>query len=389
MRIGYFDCFSGASGDMICASLIDAGADAGLIEQKLQKMGLGKIKIITEEVMRKGIRARLFRYTCDAQANFKDYGQIKKFIEQSDIDGCVREKVIAAFTLLGEAESRIHGVPLSQVHFHEIGSIDTVVDIVTAMVALDVLGVDEVFSSPLAVGIGKIECEHGILPSPAPATLELTKGIPLRGIPIDAELTTPTGAAIIKACAKRFGEFPAFKPIAIGYGAGSNDLEQIPNVMRFVMGEVAHYDYDQVTLIETNIDDINPQIFPSLIEDLLREGALDAWVSSIVMKYGRPGFCLSVLVEQDLVSKAVSMIFSQTTTSGVRIQQIDRIKLPRRIVEVETRYGYIKVKVFECDSGIKYVPEYKDCLEVARRFGLPVSKVIEEAKHAFISKQEH
>ncbi|MGQ9604077.1 MAG: nickel pincer cofactor biosynthesis protein LarC [bacterium] len=383
MRIGYFDCFSGASGDMICASLIDAGARVDVIEAELGKIGVGKIEIVTEEVMRKGIRARLFRYKCQSEFRLKDYGDFRDLLEQSGLRDSTKKKALTILELLAEAESYIHGVPLSKVHFHEIGSIDTIVDIVTAVVGLEALGIGEVTSSPLPMGMGKIECEHGILPSPAPATLELVRGMPIRGLPVDAELTTPTGAAIIKACAAKLGEMPPIKPIAVGYGTGCNDFEEIPNVMRFIVGEEQDYDYDHVTILETNIDDINPQIFPSLIEDLLKEGALDAWVYGVVMKYGRPGFCLSVIVEPHLVSKVVSKIFLETTTSGVRIKNMDRIKLPRRIVEVETKYGCIRVKVFESDCGIKYVPEYRDCLDVARRLGLPVSQVIEEAKHAF------
>lgn len=389
MRIAYFDCFSGVSGDMVCASLIDAGADVELLESELEKLGIGKVEILADEVMRKGIRARSFTYNCQAESSYRNYAEIKNLIETSGLGENVKDRTLAAFDLLAQAESRIHGVAVDDIHFHEIGSIDTIIDIVTAMVGLELLAIDEIVCSPLAMGMGRVECQHGILPSPAPATLEIARGLPLRGLPIDAELTTPTGIAIVKVCTKRFGEIPMMKPIAIGYGAGSRDFAEMPNVMRLIIGEKLNYQFDLVTLIETNIDDINPQIFPSLIDDLIRQGALDAWVSSVIMKHGRPGFCLSVLVEPQMVSKIASKIFSETTTSGVRFQHLDRIKLPRRMVEVETRFGRIKIKVFESDSGLKYAPEYKDCLEVARRLNLPVSEVIEEARHAFRSEKQN
>ncbi len=383
MRIGYFDCFSGASGDMIVASLIDAGFDAKELEEHLEGLGLGKIRLQTECVMRGGIRARSFRFESSAPKEPLTYKGVVELLETSKLSEAIKASSLKIFDLLASAEASVHGIAKEDVHFHEVGAIDSIVDIVAASVGLESLGLAQVISSPITLGMGSVECQHGTLPVPSPATLELVKGLPIRGWKVDSELTTPTGAAILKAFASYFGEIPPMEVKAVGYGAGTKEISGIPNILRFILGERLDYDKDRILVVETNIDDMNPEIFSHLIGDLIAMGALDAWVTSVMMKKGRPGFNLTVLAQPEKLSRIASHIFTETTTSGLRINEVSRYKLKRRIVEVETRFGKIKAKVFDTGKGQRCMPEYEDCLRVARTTGLPVREIIEDVKNAF------
>ncbi len=382
MRIGYFDCYAGAAGDMILAALFDAGLDEVAFMAEMGKLGIEGFEIDVKETSRKSIGAKSFTFTHSSGASAGTYAEIIDLLEGSGLGPAVKERAIAAFDILAEAESGVHGVAKRDVHFHELGSVDTVVDVVGSFVGLDLLEVDEVVCSPLSLGTGSVECAHGVLPVPAPATLKILEGVPVRGTAVERELTTPTGAAILRTCAARFGPMPAMRVEAVGYGAGTGELDEMANVLRFVVGEATRLETDTVMQVETNIDDMNPQVFSHLYREIFAAGALDVWLSSVVMKKGRPGFVLSVLCPGEAVSRIGDCIFRETTTAGVRMHEVGRLKLERRFVEVETRYGKVRVKVFSLPSGEKRVPEYEDCLHLAESLGIPVRDVIEEAKSA-------
>ncbi len=382
MRVGYFDCYAGAAGDMILAALFDAGLDESAFTKELEKLGIKGLRINVKDVSRKSIRAKSFSFTHSSDASVGTYEDIVNLIEGGTLRPAVKHRALEAFGLLAEAESGIHRVCKRDVHFHELGSVDTVVDIVGALVGLDVLGIEEVVCSPLSLGTGSVECEHGVLPLPAPATLKILEGMPVRGTGVERELTTPTGAAILRTCAARFGPVPDMKVTGTGYGAGTGELDEMANVLRFIIGETTARDQDTVINLETNIDDMNPQVFSHVYDELFAVGALDVWLTNVVMKKGRPGFVLSVLCPRGCAGKVADVIFAETTTAGVRMHEVGRIKLRRKFTEVETRYGKVRVKVFTLASGERCVPEYEDCLHLAESLGVPVSAVIEETRNA-------
>lgn len=382
MRTGYFDCYAGAAGDMILAALFDAGLDEAAFMKEMAKLGIKGLKVDVKHTSRKSIGARSFAFTHASDASAGTYKDIVKLLEEASLSPAVKERALAAFDLLAEAESGIHGVSKDDVHFHELGSVDTVVDIVGSFVGLELLGIEEVVCSPISLGTGSVKCAHGSLPVPAPATLKLLEGLPVRGTGVERELTTPTGAAILRTCAARFGPVPEMKVEAIGYGAGTGELGEMANVIRFIVGESAGYEKDTVIHLETNIDDMNPQVFAHVYSELFAIGALDVWLTNVIMKKGRPGFVLSVLCPKESVSAVADCIFAETTTAGVRMYEVGRLKLERKFIEVETRYGKVKVKVFALPSGEKRVPEYEDCLHLAESLGVPVREVIEETKNA-------
>lgn len=382
MRIGYFDCYAGAAGDMILASLFHAGLDEAAFTKEIAKLGIKGLKIDVKATSRKSVGARSFTFTHASNASAGTYRDIVKLIEGGSLSPAVKERSLAAFDLLAEAESGIHCVSKDDVHFHELGSVDTVVDIVGSFIGLELLGIDEVVCSPISLGTGSVKCAHGILPVPAPATLKILEGLPVRGTGVERELTTPTGAVILRTCAARFGPVPQMTVEAIGYGAGTGELEEMANVIRFVVGESAEYERDAIIHLETNIDDMNPQLFSHVYSELFAIGALDVWLANVVMKKGRPGFVLSVLCSRESVSAVADCVFAETTTSGLRMHEVGRLKLERKFMEVETKYGKVKVKVFALPSGEKRVPEYEDCLHLAESLGVPVREVIEETKNA-------
>jgi hypothetical protein len=382
VKIGYFDCFAGAAGDMILAALFHAGLDEAAFMAEIEKLGIKGLKIDVKDTSRKSVGAKSFTYTHASDASAGSYRDIVKLIEGSSLSQEVKELALAAFELLADAESGIHCVSKQDVHFHELGSVDTVIDIVGSFIGLDLLGIEEVVCSPVSLGTGSVECAHGVLPVPAPATIKILEGIPVKGTGVERELTTPTGAVILKTCAARFGPMPEMRVETIGYGAGTGELEEMANVIRFVVGETTALERDTVVHIETNVDDMNPQIYSHVYRELFARGALDVWLTSVVMKKGRPGFVLSVLCPREIVSEMADCIFAETTTAGVRMYEVGRLKLERRFEEVETRYGKVKVKVFTLPSGEKRVPEYEDCLHLAESLGVPVRVVIEETKNA-------
>lgn len=385
MKIAYFDCFSGISGNMVLGALLDAGLPFDLLQTELVKLGLENYKIETTKVDKLGIAATYVHIHSDEKGIIRYWSNIEGIIEKSRLEQPVKKKSKEIFLKLAGAEAKIHRKSLDQVHFHEIGAVDSIVDIVGAAIGFHHLEIDEVFASPLATGMGMVKTEHGTFPVPAPATLEILKDVPVYSGGIPAELVTPTGAAIIKAFAQEFGEMPLMKIQSIGYGAGTRDLE-IPNVLRLVIGdsaEVHQIGSDGVELVESNIDDMNPEFYSHVIDKLFKSGALDVWITPIFMKKSRPAVNLSLLVPLDKEEKVLETLFSETSTLGTRIFKAMRKKVEQDIITVKTKYGQARVKVGRFKGKIVTVsPEYEDCAALASKADKPVKIVYDEIKNA-------
>jgi len=385
MKLAYFDCFSGISGNMVLGALLDAGLELDALKEALAGLKVSGYEIEARKVMRRGIVGTLVDVRTPEGEGERNLGDILGIIGEGDLPEDVKERARAIFTRLAEAEARVHGVSVEEIHFHEVGGLDAIVDVVGSVVGLRLLGVEEVYSSPLHLGRGFVECAHGTLPVPSPATLELVRGVPVYGWDIEAELVTPTGAAIISALAK-FDTPPPMWVERIGYGAGHHDLP-IPNLLRLVIANApGEFEEDTVVLLETNIDDMNPEFYEHVMSRLFQRGALDVFLTPIQMKRGRPAVMLSVLVGQKDVDEALGVIFEETTTLGVRMQEVRRRKLARESIVVETRYGPITVKVGRLGSVVKNIsPEYEECRRIAERQGIPLKEVYEEARRAAIN----
>jgi uncharacterized protein (TIGR00299 family) protein len=318
---------------------------------------------------------------------------VEEIITGSDLPGEVQERGLAVFRRLARAEAKVHGAPVESIHFHEVGAVDAIVDVMGAAIGLWLLGVDEVYASPVRVGRGTVKCAHGVLPVPAPATLELLQGAPIYGRDVDAELVTPTGAAILTTVAESFGDAPPMRVRQIGYGAGTRELP-IPNLLRLSIGEADSveegYEKDTVTLIETNIDDMNPQWYEHVSARLFEAGALDVFLTAIQMKRGRPATQLSVLVADDRVAEALDVLFAETTTIGVRAHPVQRWKLAREVISVQTDYGPVAVKVSRRGGMVLNVtPEYRDCRRIAVERGIPLKRVYQAALEAAHRRLPH
>jgi len=348
----------------------------------------GSYEIEARKVKRKGIAGTLVDVRASEGEVGRSLGDVLKIIEESDLPEDVKERAGAIFTRLAEAEARVHGVNVEEIHFHEVGGVDAIVDIIGSVIGLKLLGIEEVYSSPLHLGRGFVECAHGTLPVPAPATLELVKGVPVYGWDIEAELVTPTGAAIITALA-RFDPPPPVRVERVGYGAGHRDLP-IPNLLRLLIGTSPQpgegLEEDSVLLLETNIDDMNPEFYEHVMSRLFQRGALDVFLTPIQMKRSRPAVMLSVIVGQKDVDEVLDVIFEETTTLGVRMQEVRRRKLARESILVDTRYGPIAVKVARLGGVVKNIsPEYEECRRLAEQRGVPLKVVYEEARRAAIN----
>lgn len=386
MRIAYFDCFSGISGDMALGALLDAG-----LSFKDLTAGLGKLKIRgyslkRSVVKRQSISGTRFECVTSDHAHSRSLKEILSIIAKSSLNTRVKNTAAYIFENIGAAEAKVHGLKKGDdVRLHELGSIDSIVDIVGIAIAIDSLGIDEVHASPVTTGNGSVKTAHGRLPVPAPAVLELLKGVPVSIVGSGHELVTPTGAAILKTLSKGFGDVPGMKIDSIGYGAGSRDGgDGLPNMLRVVVGQaVEAFAEDSVCVIETNIDDMNPQTFEYLFERLFKEGALDVYITNIQMKKSRPGFKLTVLAAINDRDRIASVVFNETTTIGLRYYKTARIKLKRETVSVKTRGGNISVKVSKGPGGILTAsPEYEQCAKLARKSGQPFKRIYDEAKAA-------
>ncbi|MFQ6093626.1 MAG: nickel pincer cofactor biosynthesis protein LarC, partial [bacterium] len=312
-------------------------------------------------------------------ATQRDLADIVEIIDESSISEPSKATSKRIFQRLAEAEAKVHNTSPDRVHFHEIGATDAIVDVVGAVVGLELLRVKQVYSSPLRFGTGFVEGVHGPLPVPAPATVELTRGVPVRATHIEAELVTPTGAAIITTLAESFDEVPPLKTESIGYGVGARQLKEIPNLLRVEIGESDEaLLHDQSIIIETNIDDMNPEVYGYLTDRLFEEGAKDVYLTQVIMKKSRPGVLVSVLVDPSSVNRISSLIFKETTTLGLRIYPVQRQKLRRNTETIQTQYGQIRIKTTIIDGEKRCTPEYEDCLRIAQKKGVPILEVYEE-----------
>jgi uncharacterized protein (TIGR00299 family) protein len=381
MKICYLDCFSGISGDMTVGALIDAGADGSAVTQMLEALGTGAAFRV-EKTTRRGIAASKFHVTGGESKGHRHLKDILELIAKSGLPGAVKQNASAVFQRLGEAEAKVHGIPLAQVHFHEVGAADSICDIVGACAAFDLLGVHTIHSSPLNVGSGTVNTEHGVLPVPAPATAELLKDQPIYARGPSVELTTPTGAAIAVTLAADFGALPAMRVNATGYGAGDKDFSEHANVLRVFIGEPSGAEEaTTVAILEANIDDASPQVLGYAMERLLETGALDVTLESLLMKKNRPGMLLRVIARPEDREALAQMIFAETTTLGLRIYSAERRVKARRVAEVETRHGTVRIKIAENGS---FAPEYEDCRRIARETGLPLKEILAGANFAYL-----
>ena len=406
-KIAYFDCFSGASGDMIIGSLLDAGLDLEIIKKGLAGLDFYGYKLTAEKVVRSGITATKFDVVMDEEEHehhhetshhqHRGLAEILNIINNGKIPDSVKTKSSEIFRKLGTVEAGIHGVPLEEVHFHELGAIDTIVDIVGTVLALETLKIEKVYSSPLAVGSGTVKTAHGVLPVPAPATLQILAdaGVPIVNAPPSenppGELLTPTGAVLITSLAKEYKQ-PNMKVEKTGYGAGNKQFPTWPNVVRVWLGEeTAGVSDDGLVLLETNIDDMNPQIYGYLMEKLFNEKAADVWFTPIQMKKNRPAIMLSVLAPASLETKLTEIIMRETSTLGIRSRPVSRHMAHREIIEFDSSLGRAKAKIKRFGDDIVAVsPEYDDCRRLALEHNLPlheVSRVVEIEARLYLNGQ--
>jgi len=441
MRIAYLECFSGMSGDMFLGALIDAGVSLELLERTVAALNLGA-RLEVSRVNRSGITAtkvdvwvngekegpagsgahshsheHSHEHTHDVvhahphastsvpsrsgtpaphthdHAHGRSLKDIREIIGRAAISETARQTALRIFNALGTAEAKIHNNDVESVHFHEVGAVDAIVDIVGAAVGAEALGVDQFVGSPLNVGGGTVKCAHGVFPVPAPATVEILQGAPVYSSGVQMELLTPTGAAIVKTLATRFGSFPAMKIEKSGYGAGSRDFPGNPNVVRLVVGEsvaslAGKTTQDTVAVLEANLDDLNPQVFGYVLDRLLEEGALDVFGAPVQMKKNRPGTLLTVLCKPEDAAKLTQIVFSETTTLGVRQREEHRQTLARRWVSVSTPWGDVRMKIASMNGTVtNYAPEYEDCRRIAAEQQVPLKTVMQTATQSYL--QEH
>lgn len=424
MRIAYLDCFSGISGDMFLAALLDAGLPASMLDETVAALNVGA-RLDISRVTRSGISATKVDVwvgdekdlPCEQVSHAHQHEhnhepahdhhhehhrheqphrglkEIRAIIRNTTIASAAQERALAIFQALGEAEAKIHNIDVERIHFHEVGAVDAIVDIVCAAVGSLALGVDEWSCSPLNVGGGTVECAHGQFPVPSPATVELLRGAPVYSSGVNAELVTPTGAAIVKTLCKRFAPFPAMKVTAIGYGAGSRDLAGQPNVVRLTIGDSVETQLaaspeipeDTIAILEANLDDLNPQVFGYVMERLLTEGALDAFGTPVQMKKSRPGMLLTVLARPEDAPRLAKLVFGETTTLGIRMREERRQTLVRRTVTVQTPWGEVRMKVANLNGSVaNYAPEYEDCRRIADQHKIPLKQVMQEASRRYL-----
>ncbi len=388
MKIAYFDCFSGISGDMVLGAFLNLGLDIKSLKKQLKKLPVTGYTITARHEKRHFITGTSVRIKSTKKSPERTFKDIKKLINISELSKRVKEISIAIFKTLAVAEAKVHGCKLEDVHFHEVGAIDSIVDIVGTSIGLEELAIEGVFASPLPAGSGWTKTSHGVMPVPAPATMELLKGMPVISTPVKNELTTPTGAAILKTLSRGFGTLPDMVIEATGYGVGRMDFRELPNLLRVVIGK-SDKPAQQLIILETNIDDMNPQIYGYLIDNLLKYGALDAFLTPILMKKGRPAILLKVLCSNKYKKKLTDIILKETTTLGIRSYKVDRDCLERKEDVVSIHKGKIRVKISEKDGKpINIQPEYEDCRRIAKNIGMPLKEVMEKAKEAYRLKKK-
>jgi hypothetical protein len=382
MKIGYWDAFSGLSGDMVIGSLLDAGAPFDELIAGLDSLGTGAT-FRMERVKRHGIAASKFHVGFEPQKKHRHLPHIERMIDDAALPACVKQNATNVFRRLGEAEAQVHGVPVEKVHFHEVGAIDSICDIVGACLGLHLLGVGATYCSPINLGSGTVETEHGLLPVPAPATALLVAGKPVYSAGPVFELTTPTGAAIAVTMCRGFGPMPPMRIARTGYGAGNKDFPSQANVLRFTLGEpVDATESTTVSVIEANIDDTSPQVLGYAMDRLLEAGALDVSLEPLLMKKNRAGTLLRVIATPESQETLAAIVFAETSTLGLRITRAERRVQARRFVEVDTPHGKVRMKVG--DSGA-FAPEYDDCRRLAAEKKIPLKQVMQDATFAYLT----
>jgi uncharacterized protein (TIGR00299 family) protein len=385
MRVAYFDCFAGASGDMCLGALLDAGLGLEQLKAEIGKLHLSHYDLQVKKVVKRGMGGSQALVLVDNDHHHhRHLHHIEEIISASELDAAVKKKSLEIFRRLAEAEAQVHQTTIDQIHFHEVGAMDAIIDVVGTVSGLACLGIEKVYCSPLHVGTGTVECAHGILPVPAPATAELIKGTPVFSSGVEGELLTPTGAAILTTLSSGFGPMPAMTMERIGYGAGTSE-PAIPNLLRILIGEVREevsgFETERAAVIETNIDDMNPQMYDYLIEKMLKMGALDVFLSPVQMKKNRPGTLLSVICAPEMTERFSDFLIKETTTIGLRWRLDNRLKARRRMKELQTIYGPIRFKLAETGNGsLQAFPEYEDCKRVALEKKVPLLEVMEEVR---------
>jgi pyridinium-3,5-bisthiocarboxylic acid mononucleotide nickel chelatase len=407
MRMVYFDCFAGVSGDMIIGALLDLGVDLEALKQQLSSLGLDRYEISTRRVQRNSIAATKFDVDVDQSARpARTLADISSMIAGSSLSEQSKARAVLVFERLAESEARVHGTTPDKVHFHEVGAVDSIVDVVGAMIGFELLGIHRFVCSPLRVGSGLVNSQHGRLPVPAPATADLLRGVPVYAGEIEGEFVTPTGAAIVATLCEAFGPLPQMNVTAVGYGAGSRDPKGFPNALRLMMGEMVEAKSgvhgisenadegnaganreETIVVVETNIDDMNPQVYGFVMERAFALGALDVFMANAQMKKDRPGILLTVLCRPEKVEAMIEMLLVETTTLGVRYYEAKRRVLERSSEEVETRYGRVRIKVARDGARtLHFQPEYDDCARLAVHTNTPLIEVQAAAIAAYRDK---
>jgi len=395
MKTLYFDCFAGASGDMILGALVNAGVEPRALTEQLDLLGVGGWQITFEKVDRSGISATYARVDTAHEHAHRHLSDILKIIYDSRLGQSVKDRAARIFSLLAEAEARVHDQPIEKIHFHEVGALDAIIDVCGAAIGFELLGIGQFICSPLRVGTGMTEMAHGRFPIPPPAVAELLKGKPIYAGDIEGEFVTPTGAAIITAVCERFGPMPPMTIAASGYGAGTRDHQKFPNALRVFVGEtegVAAANDETLLMVETNIDDVSPQVVGYVMDRALDLGALDCYLTHTQMKKNRPGMLLSVLCRPGDREKFLQMLFEETTTIGARSYEVVRRALARETVRVETQFGPIDVKVAyinrsENVGAVNAMPEFEQCRAAAKQSGVPLREVQEAARAAYLKQK--
>ncbi len=382
MKALYFDVFAGISGDMTLGALVDLGLPLELLRAEVSKLGLEQVEILAHATERQSIRGVKVDVRCNERGVVRTYANIRALIEKSGLNDRVKERSLAIFRTLAEAEGKIHSRNVDQVHFHEIGAVDSIVDVVGCSVGLDYLGVERIFSSPIPTGKGWVRTDHGVYPVPPPAVAEILTDIPSYSGDIATEIVTPTGAAIVKVCVDEFGTRPRMRVERVGYGAGTRELE-VPNLLRVFLGELSEkraLEREQAVMILTNIDDMNPEFYDYVMEMLFAAGASDVWLTPIQMKKTRLAVSLSVLAPPELLERLKEIIYRETNTLGLRILEVEKESVERESIAVDTAWGKVRVKLGRwAGETVNLAPEYEDCRKVARSAGVPLKEVFDAA----------
>lgn len=391
MKTLYFDCFAGASGDMILGAMVAAGVDPDVLREQLSLLHVEGFKIEFETVNRSGLSATYARVETVHEHKHRHLRDIQRIINDSGVSAAAKDLSLRIFARLAEAEARVHNEPIEKVHFHEVGALDAIVDVVGAAICFDLLQIDRFVSSPLHVGSGMVQMAHGRFPVPPPAVTELLRGVPFYSGDIKGELLTPTGAAIITTVCSEYGPIPRITTDRTGYGAGTREYENFPNVLRVLIGETEIGEIEgaaseRLWMIETNLDDVSPQIIGHVMERMFELGALDCYFTPVQMKKNRPGVLLSVLCGPEEKEAVMKLLFLETTTLGVRSYEVERRALRRNVVTVETQYGPIDVKVAHLNGRVvNEMPEFEQCRMAAIRADVPL-KLVEEAARVALTK---